>query len=711
LAILIASAPNLTISDEREWRRFRSSLPARKSVYVDLSLGSWRPRHAAAELARQIGADLSPRYSGPEQGPRDEPVDDALKAELIGRGIDEETSGRSAPRLAHADANEIRDLLEQADIECVVVLATRFGPRICEEDIHFLRFLGRSRGLAVVTVGIDQRPAASSMWGLYPGLIPPELAGLVPGGYLEVLPDGSAMFDPFLRPDPASAPKGMFGELAARCGSDGWVRAYCAVYGHNLFADTAFLLIVGTAAQFAGSDEIAQRLFDRAYTCGKTVLDKTLALARAQGLRIATGRFTEAAAAPRPNSSAPAELANYVEQMSAWAQVMTGKAEQAAAIFEPLAQTITRKAEPTVYELYLLNIAALGRLRRGDIEGAEQAEIFIAARRAAGANDCRLAYVNQLNLSRLSRRRHAFAEARDRQRKAFAAGRGQTTGWEAFHLAILEGLMAEALNEDAQSHWLHAALLWLCEPVPESIPDRIVWALLDRQASGAADLHEEISSRLAKRLKPRGAERRGPRPRFGRVGFRATVDAVITSPIGCICIANKGEEAISSGPAYENLAAVLETALWREELRSEVKGQLLLIDLSRGLGLETGQEAAFGMALRHQARTMVFDDRRHVLDDELRESIWSLASVALHPAVVEVGTRERESFARFCRHAAPTRLNESAMRVVNAVIGGLSLKDMEGDVAQVREQVLALEEARVLTLSWDKERCTAAGIR
>lgn len=699
-----------SFADRQLWSDFLFEVPVANTLVVDFSLGGWRPRQAATELAQQLGMSMPVRLESSDH-PISDPRDNSdWQAEIVGRGIDEEAAGRRTVRNAFADAHHIGNAIKVAGLSRIIILAARFALPMREEDLFFIHFLSRCFAETSV-VRIEAPPSEPSLCGLFPALIPSELLVELPGNVdCSSLRAGLSLADPFGRPDIKSTPKHLFGQLSGFC-TDEWVQAYCAVHGHNLFANTPALVACGASAHAAGSADLATSLLARAYDCGKSPAERALALSRLQGARISRGDFSAAANAPPTGRAAPVVLTNYIDQMRAWGQTMSGRAKEACAVLEPLASELSAKSDPSVYDLYMLNIAALNRLRRGDIDGAEHLERLILARRTSGKSDPRLAYINWLNLSRLSRRRGDAMQARVEFRRAFAAFYGTYSAWEFLHLTILEAMAAESLNEVAGEVWLRAALLWLCEPTPEAIPRRILGTLFGPHPATDTQAFHAIADFFISKIGSDIQDSEQSAAHFLRIDCGEKVDRVVASTLGCFAILPQPHEKYHRVENVRQLRQIVSNALSQIVGCALPADSAICIDLSRGIGIELGVPATVRLALRH-ASSFVFANRQmHELTGPLRERLWQRARLEIAPAVTKIEDTGDEVVLVFSRRFPALHCRGVTADIVRAAKNGALLTSVAADWTELQYEASTLEDRHAILLSWDEAACIEAGIK
>ena len=141
----------------------------RRARTVDLTLGAWRPREAAFQLAAQTGVALASLFpDDPERAVMDFGV----------RSIDVAATGDPLIMIAHDDAACIGPALPGGGL--VAVLAPRDGLPLRVENEWFFTFL-RRHGLSVALLGDDVPSAlAKTPFERRRGLVAPEAPSAAP---------------------------------------------------------------------------------------------------------------------------------------------------------------------------------------------------------------------------------------------------------------------------------------------------------------------------------------------------------------------------------------------------------------------------------------------------------------------------------------------------------------------------------------------------
>jgi len=377
---------------------------------------------------------------------------------------------------------------------------------------------------------------------------------------------------------------------------------------------------------------------------------------------------------------------------------------------EPVIEACRAGPKLDLYALYMMNIGALARLRRGDRVGAETLEREIAGRRETDADDPRLCYVNLLNLSRLRRRAGDHAEARALQRDAFETSAGVANPWESFHFEVLEALAARSLGEDERPSWLRASLLWLAEPVRESVPDRVVRTLLGSQAPSSSEkMVERIGEFLTERLDTLGFVRAKTALTFARLRARQTADAVLMTPFGNLAWATAPSPPSMPSAVCDELAAKVSAALI--DVGPARPGTSVFVDLARGLGIEKGPSAALDLLLRTGAHAAYAPGTATHFKDDVLERIWRDTRLSVGPGVAGFEKRGSGMLVQFHRHRPALLLASVAGQLAGAAREAPRLGEFAAELCDDRRTVFDLESQGIVLLTWEESTCIEAGIK
>jgi hypothetical protein len=475
-------------------------------LHADLSMGAWVPGQAAAELARQLGID--PPRSG-----------DGPSGDIISLGVDREARGDGTLLAAYDDAMAIARAIPRGTE--VVVTRPRFGLPSRSDNRALVRFL---RGLGV---RVRIRGAAESdevdlppLLRIYPGAVSQQVAAAMrldplawalrplPGGSLAI-PSGGRTVDPRRHPQ-------LVDELAAYEELDPRLAAFCQCLGSPLFIRSGELARAAVAAAPRCAD-LGLDLGLRARRSARTPLEAGTAELHLQGIRIFLHCFHEVASSADPSPKLPEELRAELLTMKGWGRVMAGDAEEARRCFSDRLDSAAGQSQPSVEDLYFLNIAALACLRGGDLAGALALERRIESCLADGPNaDPQIVFVNAINLARLSRMTGDDEGHRNHLVRAIATSEGSRSLNEAVQLNRLLG-SAGTGEGGSRAAVLRAALAWLALEPRQAVGVRTLRAVLGtdhvpgrrREAAVSSALLADLRAKWGEAAEPAGEDLRG----------------------------------------------------------------------------------------------------------------------------------------------------------------------------------------------------------
>lgn len=645
----------------------------------------------------QLGLELPARKDAAFRAPPMQVPQGEELGRLVGDGIDGEAQGRTDVASARADAALMADALKAAGRARVAVIMPMFGLPLREQDALFVEGLAADPELEVAWLEITPQVPATSLDAIYPTLASGSDFPVAEESRLH-LPGGAVAVAPWRRENPSAVPRSQFDRLATMPGIDGWTRAYAMRFGHNLYADCAELSRVAIAAQAAGAVDLSLDLYAHGALCATSINDKAVSLARMQGLRIASHRFREAAAAPTVNRAAPAPLKSYIEAMRAWGQVMTGMSAEARRFLEDVVAEIDGKPRPSLYDLYLLNIAALRRMRDGDIAGAAQLEDRIACFRGAGIDDPRLAYVNLLNLSRLARRAGEHRAGRELHRAAFATVWGIASPWEVFHYELLEALSADQIGDDSRAPWVRASLIWLSDACPAAVPLRAIRALLGPGLlpEDAPGLVARVDRALEAQLERHASLSGKPiEARFTRISRARAPDIAVESPVAAFALALQRDH--GAGPDHApGLRACVARALGIED------GGTLLIDAGAGYAMPRGKAGALSIAMRYGAVGMRLGNGEARLDEPFVERLADRAKIERNPAILSIqALADEEALVTYKRRLPARRVSGACACAMSRLDRALPLRTLHPRATEAFSFAARLEDEGLARLEFD----------
>ena len=741
---------------------------------ADVSLRAWRGHQVATELCGQLGLE-PPHQAWPSTAA---PHGKLSYADLVGRGIDAEARGDEAALTALDAADRVVAAIGSGSSCTVVVVAPRYGLAWEPEDLLFIRLLARrleptTGQLALVYADSPESSEEFSVdlsveWvnrrvlrSPSPSVAVPGLIALIPGIVdrgVEIaiaaadpgragriaslpLPGGRFLVAPECRCHPRSVSRLDYDRLGAALPDTAWLRAYAQCLGNNAFVDAAFLTTQAWRRFAEGGGGIALRLLERAADCARDTAERAVAQFQAQGIRIAMKRSAEIVGMPDPSPAVPPELRAFLLLAKGYGLVMTGEVDRAQA---PLteAQALLEGHEDDREYLYLLNIAALGRLKSGDPEGALAIEREIATRtKSSPRPDWRLGYVNSVNIARLSRRLGDLETARDSYSEAFATTLGSRSESEAVYTNFC---LARVEAERGQHHeaflcWLRAALHWASARAPEALGRRVTAALLGESPTSPHSCVEDVSEALASSLEAAAREARlpviGGADRFLRgdvrpVAFvRADAPRVSCAPQPLAALGKTGWGVLVA-PELDGVTAAEPEATRRlRAVVAELLGGLtgasglfesgtVIVDDRLGQEIAASPYELVETALRLRGTTLSFEPGgRLELDEQTRARLESGLHVRLGGAVdivAETGSGITVSFKRGLddvrlpvEHAPILRVLEDQPPVGElAARLGMVKRGASGLLSRLR----LLEAARIVYLSCSEETFTTVGI-
>jgi len=719
------------------------------AIFADVSLGAWHGQWIASAFCRQLGLvplppvqPLAPVNTSGEQRHPD-------YADTIARLIDTESSGDCVVTAALEAAQQVLRAVRRAPPTGFVIIAPRFGRSWEREDVLFIGFLARglqatnSQLLIAATEPVAPLPwhivwlnaprpvlrrcPSPNVLTLVPGVIDPELARLL--NHEDLVPEewflrgakGHIVVDPALRRDPVIVGTAPHDQLAERATSIDWLRAYARGHGAREKTQLGFLCEQAFRRFAEGGYGIAARLLESAHTAAVSTVSHAAVTLQMQGTRIALMQFEEAAAAPDPPSDLPPGLQGALLLCKAWGLVMTERAAEAEPYFQRALDLLHAPA-PDRYYLYLLNIAALSKLRLGQFATALTLEKQIErALTAAPKTDWHIAYVNSINLARLYRRSGDYERAESYYNQAFATNLGLRSHSD---LVYVNACWAQLNDQRRHPHaaflgWLRTGMHWVSGAAPEALSPRVAQAILGRRLEPTDVLPEAVSEALTDRLRA-AAVRAG----FGEAGFEErrtgavppafrasqavpedTLDYAAGQPGWSVLVSTTHTAAPPfRGPAYDRLcqvlAHVMETAC---PALAAVPVSTFVVDARQGTEMAVSAIELLDTAVRWGIRRLHFAGTSLELTSHDLQPLRRKLRVRLGPGVDFARQVERGVEVHFKRYRAPLQLSRTMARLLELIDSGVTIEELQGrfTAAEYDEDVLAalqyLEQARVIT--------------
>jgi hypothetical protein len=710
------------------------------ALFSDLSLGAWRPNQVAAEFCRQLG--IEPATSGWADGTR--LLERSLRrstADVIGALIDGETSGHRPTLVSLELAERVAAALVPTGAPArLLVLAPLDGGGLGEDNESFLAWLASAapERVEVVVTG-RRRPPLPAHWAvswheeptsavpepprsplvLVPGLVPAAVAEkLAPGGAparSERLPGGLLLVPPELRGDPAAQAPELVTSLA-ELADDPWIRAYAVARG-GVPCNGDELLALAWRALTGGAYDLALRLAEAAAAFGDDERGRGRARAVADGMRIGIQDFQPLADAPEPAASLPPRLRGLLVQSKGWGLAMTGRADEAAPLLEQ-AGGLLRGDRPTREYLYLLNIAALVHMRRGDIDGAMRLEEDIA--RELGqleAPDWHLSYVNRLNRARLHLRRGELDRAETLFAQAFEPSRGLWTLGDVLARHVYAARIAGERGDRhvARRSWLATALLWASDAVPEAVPTRAARMIVGGSAPRhrlAAEVSQALCAQLAGAFDvtaPDGEPRLDPPALVRSTSLPPDLRSHPTAEaVGCadwMVVALPTEApAGHDGAAHRRLRSLLHELLSQQQPVAALRdARTLVVDDRLGRDMPRTPAETVAACLRLGVPRAWYDGELLLDASSDRRTIERRQRVTWSDAVDRRGLDDETPTVAYRRYREPLRLAAEDAQLLRELehrgtFGELLDADEGADPDALLARLRALERERVVTV-------------
>lgn len=694
---------------------------ASTAIVSDLSLGAWRNQQIASEFMEQLGGNCDSKVALGAQAAFDG------KSSSIGFWIDAETRGDTAKLEALKSVKAVVNALVSHPAYTLLVIAPRFGQSWGSDNEFFLYYLASclSDGPHRLLVTFSQDESVSMLrsdlfqlewlesagmaeglpktsvetnplYSYYPGVIDAHLAidakemKLKESGCYP-LQNGSLLIPPEIRKSPSQITTAEVNALVPLTRERGWIASYLMYWLPEGIPDFGVLIREAWYRLSEGCSDIAfkfmQRTLEAAFNEGMQAAFQI----QYQWMRIASHRFKDAGDIDDPSEMVEANNRGILYWQKAWGLVMSGRPLEARERFEKAKELLRFKATE-IERIYFLNIYALSLLLTGDFAGAMSLEREIEQMFKNGeVQDWHMAYVNNLNIARLLRRKGDLEEARRYYGKAFNTTEGARNGIDGLYINACMALLSETQEQyqEAFWYWFRACLHWVALEYPETLGWRVLEAIKAerRDKKESLDNPEEVSITLLEILSE--AARKGGVSSFSKWLEAADEieppvfisDELLTStdtaPVWESVIGGEGWGLLASQeyvpPVFEGSAY----RMLREVLYSAMRSLCPALDLSayktfgvddRGgahmpgtrhelmeLGMLRGvDKLAFGSASDNLSVTRV--------SDLAQEVIVHLGSAVRAVEPDEVGGR-----VSFSRYFSPQCLNDREFNIVQAV--------------------------------------------
>lgn len=634
--------------------------------YVDLALGSWRPREAARQLGVSLGIEL-------DLSVYDVPPDSDLAFAAATADVD----AGSDPLVTNAwqDACHIAAALP-ADV-VVVVFAPQYDLPLRADNewfFHFLRRLDR----AIVVAGSEPkmravekspfeprrnivlpqwRPLPDGMDAdsirllrLFPGLLPrqiAEAAGLgramlslisVGGDYL-LVPTACRDRDPRDCPFEFDALEDLENE-------DEGFKAFAQTYCTNQFADVAGLTDLGKRHFFSGSRDLGRDLVARAHS----IAPDPAWLARTEILLLEMSlferRFSEVVSAPQLSPRFPPAEKEKLRYLKHCAQLELGDLSSAPEFVAASLRRLRDTDRIDTADLVRLNSIVRARHAVGDFDGAVTLGHSVAAALAHGGAsvDQRFVYANAVSLAGLYAVRGDFPALQREIDRAFSPTLGARSASDILLMNVLRAKAeSDQTTEAAAALWLRAGLAWLSLEPLDAIGRDAAEAIVGVGMVNRSRLDSEVSAVLADALTQSWPDIASTPP--GRLPevFPSSVRSanaprhMYAGPGAAMLWTNETMTAPPPVPERARLIRLVCAAIARLcPPFAVINGGSISADANLGTDIPAVRSEALSVALRLGVQDFCFGDERLKFDAEGRGRLAVECEVRLSPIVSAV---------------------------------------------------------------------------
>ena len=693
-------------------------------ILVDLSLGAWRPREAARQLALALGIDLGP---GLPPDPANSPIT------LERRGLDVGATGDPVAFLCLEDARRIASALPPTGT--ITILAPRFGRGIGTLNDWFFHFLRRT-ALQLSLVGPEpatvmaraafERSEDSAapppgeaieafpdeqqrLLRFFPGLLPRRIvthAGL-DASAAAIVPLGTSHFlvPPAYRDtDPATAATTLDAMAVLEELDEGFTalaQTFCTAH----FADSEALARLAADAFHSGETDLARELATRARVVARVPEAAETADLVRQEIRLHQQRHAEILASPEPSRRASERTRQRLARLRLRAAIARGERGAVPAGVEALIARLDA-GTPTPDELQLLCLHVATRLAANDT-----ADLAALAGRVAKAvetaGDDRL-LIEVLGLrTAIARRSGDLGAARRFLARQAAATAGSRSLAEIVTMNVQHArLEDDPASEAARAAWLRAAFAWLAFEPFEAFPTPAVESVLGTTSVPRGQLDQSISETITRALGQWGpgektaAEELLPAVHFRRSGI-ADPERMIGGP-GVSLLWSRQMDWVPPSPFRQQLLAAAWSMFRQLFPEGEAREGTIVVDDNLGDDLPATREAALGAALRLGVPEVRFGTERIVLDATNRPRLATDLRIGLSPAVSGLSGPGEAPVVRFRRHFADLTVTGEEAVAVGALgeggrmpLGTLSVL-MGRPLAETERLMRVLEAKRVV---------------
>ena len=649
-----------------------------KVRYVDLTLGAWRPREAASQLAAGLGltllgAEPASAFANPDTA-----------------DIDIEAVGDPVLLRCHDDARRIAAALPTNAV--VALLAPRYGLPLRYESEWFFLFLKR-RGIAIALIGdeptaavtgrhvferrrgvkepvagesAELSPAQRRVLRFFPGLLPRSLATeleiTVGSAFLVPVGPNHFLIPPALRDsDPRAAARDFdaMADLEARDdGLKALVESFCTAH----FADVTAIVALSERMGEGGAADLARDLAERARQVARAPEEMAVADIRRQETRLARGWFPEMRSMPPPSRQTSEAVRKRLDRLKLQAAVLAGEIRHPGREIAAIEEALAAGQPISVADMRLLDDLIVALAAAGETDRAlGLVEPVRAALDRLPMADPRLVFKNAMSCARLYRQRQDAGLERAALDAAFATSAGIRSLAEVIEMnALMARLGGELTSPSSQHAWLRAALAWLAFEPPEALPVgaiRAVGGVGTMRSRLDLDISETLADRLMEAWPDLAPRKEGDYPTVRALTDGAKPKKLFGGPgASVLWFDSTGRPPVYVRPRVR-LVRLVTAAL--SSLCPAFPGLdrgTVFVDQNAGLDIPATREEALSVALRARTEEAIFGGETVRLDALSRSRLLSGLVVRLSPAVSSVEGNDDNLALGFRRHRGKAAL-------------------------------------------------------
>ncbi|MCG8476333.1 MAG: hypothetical protein MI784_12770 [Cytophagales bacterium] len=701
---------------------------AKACLFSDLSLGAWKGHWLVHELSRQLNIDVYSKVQ-PLIGIESE---DQRYEDTINRLIDNESTGDQNFLIAYESCKKIIPALVKRNIEWILIIPPAQEHFWEQENLQFIQLLSAGLENTPCKIALLNYEGASipRNWNVafdfpkgiqpvsrksfpIPGVVDGRLAlaleGLIPSSSL-YLPGNHVVIAPSERGKEKANPA-FFINILKNEENFSHLRTCFEIQGLKNISDTDFLQWEAAKRFSEGGYGVALRILEAVRLKTVDRLKMASVVSQIQNIRIALMYFSEAASEEIPSEDLPNEYKATLYQSKAWGLVMTNRAKEAEPFFDLARKYFSEEIYPRAY-LYLLNIAALNKLRMGNLEAAFALEKEIENKLAQQNNtDWHILYINSINQARLNKKIKNYESAQAYYLKAFHINSSLKTESDLLYFNLCFAQLEELRGNDQMAfiYWLRVCVHWLSNEVPEALAPRVAQAVLRKGLTSERGHAEEISKRLKEDLQAIAVKNsfvvrnidEKENLCFSRIerAFESPEIAVGTAGMGFIA-SSKEQKSVFSGKEYNALKTLVYQVLCG--LLPELKQyKTIFTDTHFGNELPVSSQELVSSCIRNRISKVVFGESRYFFSENEQLNLLMSSKMKICDAVAFVGRREDLFIIHYKRYKKPVVLSEMEKSILEKTTGNSKVADIYetfGRDDSILDVLRKMEEKRLITI-------------